>query len=156
MTAFFSVVTAFWLSRAALVARRQLPRLRACALRLLVITTSNQRLCALSSYNCDQMITAKSNHCLVLNQQIIQLGNIILAYSNRIEHCNIFVLIIETKVFLFQFEITINVLVSSFCFSWILMLWVYVRWNFFNSFSAGAVFMSNLTSTDNKFWRIKG
>ena len=47
---------------------------------------------------------------------------------------------------LFQFEIIINVLVSSFRFIWIPMLWV----------SAGNVCKrQNLTSTDVRFWRIK-
>ena len=34
----------------------------------------------------------------------------------------------------FQFEIIINVLVSSFHFIWILMLWVYDHYTYFNSF----------------------
>ena len=40
----------------------------------------------------------------------------------------------------FQFEIIINVLVSSFWFIWIPMLWVYDDYKYFNSFSAGTVF----------------
>ena len=38
----------------------------------------------------------------------------------------------ETKGF-FQFEIIINVLVSSFRFIWIPMLWVYGHYKYFNS-----------------------
>ena len=49
----------------------------------------------------------------------------------------------------FQFEIMTNVLVSSFCFIWIPVLWVYDQYNFFNSSSAGAVFRRQiLTSKD--------
>ena len=55
------------------------------------------------------------------------------------QHCayllqrwNIFVLAMETKGF-FQFEIIINVLVSSFCFIWIHnMLWVYDHYKYFD------------------------
>ena len=54
----------------------------------------------------------------------------------------------ETKGF-FQFEIIINVLVSSFCFIWISMFWVYDNYNMFNYFSAGTVFRRQiLTSED--------
>ena len=61
----------------------------------------------------------------------------------------------ETKVF-FQFEIIMNVLVSSFQTIWIPMLWVYDHWNYFNSFSVWIVFRrENLPSTDSRFWRIK-
>ena len=56
----------------------------------------------------------------------------------------------------FQFEIIINVLVFSFLFIWIPMLWVYGHYKYFNSFSAGTIFIrQNLTSTDVWFWRIK-
>ena len=59
------------------------------------------------------------------------------------------------KLFL-QFEIILNVLIISFRFIWIHMLWVYDHYNYFNFFSAVIVFMSqNLTSTDVRFWRIK-
>ena len=55
-----------------------------------------------------------------------------------------------------QFEIIINVLFSSFRFIWIPMLWVYGHYKYFNSFSAGTVFIrQNLTSTDVRFWCIK-
>ena len=55
-----------------------------------------------------------------------------------------------------QFEIIINVLFSSFWFIWIPMLWVYGHYKYFNSFSAGIVFIrQNLTSVDVIFWRIK-
>ena len=56
----------------------------------------------------------------------------------------------------FQFEIIIDVLVSSFWFLWKTMLWVYGHYKYFNSFSAGTVFIrQNLTSVDVRFWRIK-
>ena len=56
----------------------------------------------------------------------------------------------------FYFEIVIDVLVSSFWFIWIPMLWVYGHHNFFNSSSAGIDFRrQNLTSTDVRFWRLK-
>ena len=49
-----------------------------------------------------------------------------------------------------------NVLISSFRFIWIPMLWVFGHYTHFNSFSAGIVFIrQNLTSTDVRFWRIK-
>ena len=52
-----------------------------------------------------------------------------------------------------------NVWVSSLCFiwtCWIPMLWVYGYYKYFNSFSAGTVFIrQNLPSTDVRFWRIK-
>ena len=55
-----------------------------------------------------------------------------------------------------QFEIIINVLVSSFWFIWIPMLQVYDHYKYFNHLSAGTVFiLQNLTSTDVRFWRIK-
>ena len=59
---------------------------------------------------------------------------------------------INTKHF-FQVEINIiYVFFSSFCFVWI-PLWVYYRYTFCNSFSAGIVFRrKNLTSTDVKCW----
>ena len=53
----------------------------------------------------------------------------------------------ETKGF-FQFEIFINVLVSSLRFIWIPMLWVHSHYKFINSFSAGIVFIR-----PNRFWR---
>ena len=57
---------------------------------------------------------------------------------------------------LFQFEIIINVLVSTFWFIWIPMLWVYGRYKYFYSHSAGSDFRhQNMTSTDVRFWRLK-
>ena len=57
---------------------------------------------------------------------------------------------------IFQFEIIINVLVSSFRFIWIPMSSVYDHYKYSNSFSAGTVFIcQNLTSTGVRFWRIK-
>ena len=56
----------------------------------------------------------------------------------------------------FQFEIIINVLVISFWFIWIPMLWVCDHYKYFNSFSAGTVFIrQNLPSTDVRSWRLK-
>ena len=56
----------------------------------------------------------------------------------------------------FQLKNIINVLVSSFRFIWIPMLWVYDHWKYFDFFSAGIVFIrQNLTSIDVRFWRIK-
>ena len=53
----------------------------------------------------------------------------------------------------FQFEIIINVLVRSFRFIWIPMLWVYGHEKYVYSHSAGIDFSrQNLTST---FWRLK-
>ena len=47
----------------------------------------------------------------------------------------------------FQFEIIITVLVSSFRFIWIPMLWVYGHYKYFHSYSAGIDFSrQNLTS----------
>ena len=61
----------------------------------------------------------------------------------------------RSTVFL-QFEIIINVLVSSFYFIWIPVLRVYGHYKYFNSFSSGIHFIrQNLTSTDVRFWRIK-
>ena len=55
----------------------------------------------------------------------------------------------------FQFEIIINVLVSSFQFIWIPMLWVYHHYKYAYSYSAGIDFRrQNLTSTDVRFWRL--
>ena len=58
-----------------------------------------------------------------------------------------------------QFEIIINVLVSSSCLIWIPMLWVFNHYKCFNnifSFSAGTVFIrQSLTYKDVRFWRIK-
>ena len=45
----------------------------------------------------------------------------------------------ETESVFFQFEIT-NVLVSSFRFIWIPMLWVYGYYKYFNSYSARIYF----------------
>ena len=48
-----------------------------------------------------------------------------------------------------QFEIIINVLVSSFRFIWIPRLWVYGHYKYFNSFIVGIDFIrQNLTSMD--------
>ena len=45
---------------------------------------------------------------------------------------------------------------GSFQCIWILMLWVYGHYKYFNYFSAGSVFRrQNQTSTDVRFWRIK-
>ena len=56
----------------------------------------------------------------------------------------------------FQFEITINVLVSSFRLIWIPMLWVCGHQKYFNSLSVGIFLIRhNLTSTDVRLWRIK-
>ena len=56
----------------------------------------------------------------------------------------------------FQLEIIMNAIVSSFCFIWILMLWVYDHWKYIIFFSAGTVFIrQNLPSVDGRFWRIK-
>ena len=55
-----------------------------------------------------------------------------------------------------QFEIIINVLLSSSRFIWIPMLLVYGRYKYLNYFSVGNDFIrQNLTSTDVRFWRIK-
>ena len=60
----------------------------------------------------------------------------------------------ETKVF-FQFEIIINVLVRSFFFIWIPMLWFYSRYKYFIFFSVGSDYRrQDLTSTDVRFWRL--
>ena len=56
--------------------------------------------------------------------------------------------------FFFKFEIIINVLVGSFCFICIRMLWVYGHSLILPA--RGTVFIrQNLTSTDVRFWRIK-
>ena len=56
----------------------------------------------------------------------------------------------------FQFEIIMNVLVSSFRFIWIPMLWVYGHYKDFYSYMGGVDFRrQNLTSTDVRFWRLK-
>ena len=55
----------------------------------------------------------------------------------------------------FSIWIIINVLLSSFRFIWILLLWVYGYYNYFSALSAGIVFTcQNLTSTD-RFCHIK-
>ena len=62
------------------------------------------------------------------------------------------------KVVFIQFEVIINVLVSSFQFIWIPMLWVYVHYKYLNYFSAGIVFIhvrQNLTYKDVRFSRIE-
>ena len=57
---------------------------------------------------------------------------------------------------LFVFEIIINILVCSFWFIWIPMLWVYGQQKYFHSYSAGIDFSrQNLTSTDVRFWRLE-
>ena len=43
----------------------------------------------------------------------------------------------EHQRIFFQFEIIINVLVSSFCFIWIPVLWVYGHYKYLNSFREG-------------------
>ena len=54
-----------------------------------------------------------------------------------------------------QFEIIINVSVSSFRFIWIPMLWFYGHYIYFNSFSGGINFRrQNLTSIDVRFWHL--
>ena len=56
----------------------------------------------------------------------------------------------------FQFEIIINSLVSSFCFIWIPLLWVYGHYKYLHSYSAWVYFRrQNLTSIDVRFWRLK-
>ena len=60
-----------------------------------------------------------------------------------------------TKGF-FQFEILTNVLVSSFCFVWMLKSRVCGHLKCFYSLSAETVFRrQNLTSLDVRFWRLK-
>ena len=62
----------------------------------------------------------------------------------------------EDQGVFFQFEIIINVLVSSFCFIRIFMLWVYGHYKYLSSFSANIVLIRQyMTSTDVRFWRIK-
>ena len=61
----------------------------------------------------------------------------------------------EAKEF-FQFERIINVLVSSFRFIWIPMLWVYSHYILFIFFSAVAIYRRQiLSSIDIRFWRLK-
>ena len=56
----------------------------------------------------------------------------------------------------FQFLIIINVLVSSFHFIWIPILWVYGLYKYFYSYGMGIDFRrQNLTSTDVRFWHLK-
>ena len=58
--------------------------------------------------------------------------------------------------YFFQYEIIINVLISSSRFIWIPMFWVYCQYKYFNSFSAGIVFIrQNLTSSDVRFRPVK-
>ena len=60
------------------------------------------------------------------------------------------------KGFSILFEIVINVLVRSFRFIWIPMLWVYDDYTYFSCYSARIEFRrQNLTSTDVRFWRLK-
>ena len=55
----------------------------------------------------------------------------------------------------FQFEIIINVLVNSFRFIWIPMLWVYGHYKYFYSYRAG-IDLSRLTSeVDPRTVRVK-
>ena len=62
---------------------------------------------------------------------------------------------LETKGFI-SIYIIITVLVSSFRFIWIPMLWVYDHYKSFHSYSAWIDFrLQNLTSTDVRFWRLK-
>ena len=65
--------------------------------------------------------------------------------------------VVSLKLFYWLSVINIiDVLVSSFCFIWIPVLWVYAHWKYFNSFSVGTVFIrQNLPSTDVGFWCIK-
>ena len=61
----------------------------------------------------------------------------------------------ETKR-VFQFEIIINVLVSSFCFLLTSMLWVYDYYTLFTSYGTEIEFRRhNLTSIDVRFWPLK-
>ena len=56
----------------------------------------------------------------------------------------------------YQFEIVKNALVNYFRFIWIPMLWVYVHYKYFHSYSAGIDFRrQNLTSQDVRFWYLK-
>ena len=74
---------------------------------------------------------------------------------STLEALNYFVKNIATKGF-FQFEIIINVLVTSSCFIWIPMLLVYAHFKYVYFYSAGIDFgRQNLTSTDVRFWRLK-
>ena len=58
--------------------------------------------------------------------------------------------------FFFNLKSSQNVLVSSFYFIWIPMLWILRSSYIFYSFSAGSDFKRpNLTSTDVRFWRLK-
>ena len=55
-----------------------------------------------------------------------------------------------------QFKIIITVLVSSFRFIWIPMLWIIAHYKYVNSFIAVIDFRrQNLTSTGVRFWRLK-
>ena len=59
-------------------------------------------------------------------------------------------------MFFFQFEIIINVFVSSFRFIWIPMLWVYRQYKYFYFYCVRIDFSrQHLTSTDVRFWRLK-
>ena len=61
-----------------------------------------------------------------------------------------FVLTMETKGF-YQFEIIINVFVSSFGFIWIPMVWVYGHYKYFTL----SVLESTLKSVDIRIWHLK-
>ena len=52
----------------------------------------------------------------------------------------------------FQFEIIINVIVSSFWFIWIPMLWVYGQQKYFYSYSAGINFSRQNLTSDSDNW----
>ena len=55
----------------------------------------------------------------------------------------------------FQFEISINDLVSSFRSIWIPMLWICGHYKYLNSFDAGIFFIhQNMTFADVRVWRI--
>ena len=56
---------------------------------------------------------------------------------------------VQTKGFLF--EIIINVLVSSFWFIWIPMLWVYDQYKYFKSYSSGG----GGATLDVTIWRLQ-
>ena len=76
-------------------------------------------------------------------------------YKIDVESVWIVILFLVFKA-LNQFEIIINVSVSSFWFIWIPMLWVYGHYKYLYSYSAGIYFSRhNLTSTDVRLWRLK-
>ena len=70
-------------------------------------------------------------------------------------YCNDEIFLYKPKGF-FQFEIILDVLVTSFRFIWIIRLWVYGHFKYFPCFSAVTFFRrQNLTSIDVRFWRLK-